>query len=114
MPLPRYPAVTRRYPGIGLLPRYPVTPPIGGTVTGNAPPAARIRANRYPVPRHQIGAEMTTKPSTTTECKRCGRPLNRKQAVHTRRGAYCRPHADRLPPHLRRPVGQPKAHGDAA
>lgn len=51
----------------------------------------------------------------TATCVRCGRPLNRKQAVHTRQGAYCRPHADRLPPHLRRPASQqPKFSGRAA
>lgn len=35
-------------------------------------------------------------------CTRCGRALNRKQAVHTRAGTYCRKHADRLPPYLRK------------
>lgn len=36
-------------------------------------------------------------------CKRCTRPLNRRTAVQTRAGTYCKRHADALPSHLRRP-----------
>jgi hypothetical protein len=35
-------------------------------------------------------------------CKRCTKALNSKTAVHTRAGPFCKRHADRLPPHLRR------------
>jgi hypothetical protein len=37
------------------------------------------------------------------ECARCRRRLTRRSAIVTRAGVLCRAHADRLPPHLRRP-----------
>ena len=40
--------------------------------------------------------------SDQLRCKRCTRVLNAKTVVHTRAGSYCKKHADRLPPHLRR------------
>ena len=36
-------------------------------------------------------------------CTRCKRVLNKSTVVPTRAGPYCKQHADRLPPYLRRP-----------
>lgn len=47
---------------------------------------------------------------TTTDqprCRRCHRPLGRKQIVVTRVGVFCHRHGDRIAPHLRKPT-QPK------
>ena len=56
---------------------------------------------------HDETAGQTSEESETTlpACRRCGRRLNRATVVETRVGPYCKKHADRLPPHLRRVGG---------
>ena len=46
---------------------------------------------------------MTALTDEQSRCKRCGRELSRNLVVVTRAGVFCARHADRLPPHLRRP-----------
>jgi hypothetical protein len=47
---------------------------------------------------------------TTDLTCRCGRPLTRQAAVHTRAGILCKRCSDHLPKHLTRPPKpQPKA-----
>ena len=46
--------------------------------------------------------------TTDLRC-RCGRPLSKQSAIHTRAGVMCKRCADHLPPYLRRPPKpQPK------
>jgi hypothetical protein len=38
-------------------------------------------------------------------CRRCGKGLNRKTAVFTAVGVFCKRHGDRIAPHLHRAGG---------
>jgi len=66
------------------------------------------RTTPGPSPKQSVATDKTSvsQPADIPgDCRRCGKHLNRKTAVLTKVGVFCKRHADRIAPHLRRGGG---------
>jgi hypothetical protein len=63
---------------------------------------AQLRRRRKAADRMPPLVDGRRDPVDLLVCRRCGRRLARQATVWTREGPYCKRHADRLPPYLRR------------